>query len=76
MNEWVKAKDRLPNEEGRYLCNVDSPYHEVRLMDFHFKIKYVDKHCNKWTDTAGNPVKTSFVLYWMKLPEKPKVDTE
>lgn len=64
MSEWISVKDRLPEENGRYLCiwedcdkkNIDC----VNFRDGFFP----------WEELLGERL----ITHWMPLPEPPKED--
>ena len=64
IHKWIPVTERLPEEDGRYLCNVKS---------FAFKgsfyitmLKY-----DKGGFIEGH-IYTDDVTHWMELPEPPK----
>jgi hypothetical protein len=60
--EWVNVKDRLPENDGRYLTLCRSTYGGVLIRETLFNNKF------GWIPVIDN-VKFS---HWMPLPDKPK----
>ena len=61
---WIPVTERLPDEEGRYMCNVKS---FAFPGCFYQAILQCDKHGFR----EGN-IYTDDVTHWMPLPEPPK----
>jgi len=57
MMDWIRAKDRLPDKEGQYLC--------VTLINGE---KY--RQLCLWKDDRWYWV--PYVLYWTEIPEIPE----
>ena len=59
VQEWISVKDRLPEEDGYYLCYVESfvfqGSHFITLLNFYVGEGFGD-----------------VVTHWMPLPEPPK----
>ncbi len=68
VQEWISVKERLPEENGYYLCVVCvssvNQRNEYRRMILFWED-------NVWIDMA-NSFRTKKPLYWMPLPEPPK----
>ena len=63
MNEWISAKDRLPETiDPVIVCNEIS---NVYLAWYN----YVD---NLWRYTYRTEIVTHKITHWMPLPEPPK----
>lgn len=56
MSEWIKCKDRMPKEDGRYLITG-------HYWSMHIEILGLTK--GKWDDDYAH------AEYWMPLPETP-----
>lgn len=82
-NEWISTKDKLPNENGKYLC-IPCDYHNgisnrVEIYRFAKNLKKIDKYDFNGNEGAGffdydrdygfYEVK---VAYWLPIPEIPK----
>ena len=67
MNEWISVKDRLPEENGQYLC-VWHYLHEGD-KDFMDCLNFWDG-AFPWENFGSGHV----VTHWMLLPEPPKED--
>lgn len=81
-NEWISTKDKLPDENGKYLC-VPCDYHNgisnrVEIYRFAKNLKNVDKYdfdvakagfFDYDRDYGFYEVK---VAYWLPIPETPK----
>ena len=64
--EWISVKDRLPEEDGYYLCCIKSSLFPDRV--------YIDiLECDKGSFEEGH-IYTDTVTHWMSLPELPKGD--
>ena len=62
--EWVSVEDRLPEEDGYYLCCIKSSLFPDRV--------YIDiLECDKGSFEEGH-IYTDTVTHWMLLPEMPK----
>lgn len=68
MAEWISVKDRLPKENGEYLCVICAYAHGTHKWHKRVILFWED---NLWIDTA-NCFRTKKPLYWMPLPEPPK----
>ena len=64
IQRWIPVAERLPEENGRYLCNVKS---FAFPGCFYQAILQCDKHGFR----EGN-IYTEDVTHWMPLPEPPK----
>ena len=68
VQEWISVKDRLPEENGYYLCEVCfssvSDCKSYRRMILYWED-------NVWIDMP-NCFKTRKPTHWMPLPEPPK----
>ena len=61
---WISVKDRLPDEEGMYLCVFD----DRTIETFEFEGRDLDF----WGVRARNAMlKPCRVTHWMPLPEPP-----
>jgi len=65
MSEWISVKDRLPEEEGEFLCCSNIITDEEHIW---IEICYFYKS-NEWIHYAGED---AFPTHWMPLPEPPK----
>ena len=62
--EWISVDDRLPEEDGYYLCCIKSSLYPDRV--------YIDiLECDKGSFEEGH-IYTDTVTHWMLLPEPPK----
>ena len=64
VQEWISVKDRLPDEDGYYLCNVRS--FAFRGSFYAAMLKY---------DNGGfieGHIYTDDVTHWMPIPMPPK----
>ena len=62
--EWISVDDRLPEEDGYYLCCIKSSLFPDRV--------YIDiLECDKGSFEEGH-IYTDTVTHWMPLPEPPK----
>jgi hypothetical protein len=81
MSNWISVKNRLPEDDGVYLCYCDAyGYGYRRTANFTLHAEHIfDLHYNghegpAWYDydsevgdfTMGN------ITHWMPLPEPPK----
>lgn len=79
MTEWISVEDRLPDEDGKYLCCRSNKY--IGIYSFTQNLRKVDKY-----DFAGKNRKGWYdydsewgyceihsITHWMPLPELPKV---
>ena len=69
VQEWISVKDRLPEEDGHYLCN----YHfgEYPKMTFTQVLDYYATDIvPHFQHTLGDG--SMKVTHWMPLPEPPK----
>jgi len=65
MNKWISVKDRLPEDQGEYLCcsnmkNKDGS-HWIEICYFYIS--------NEWIHYSGDE---AIPTHWMPLPELPK----
>ena len=61
-DRWISIKDKLPDEEGQYLC-ITEPRHG-RIVD-------IELFC------SGGFISRNKITHWMPLPAKPyKVESE
>lgn len=64
VQEWISVEDRLPEEDGYYLCCIKSSLFPDRV--------YIDiLECDKSSFEEGH-IYTDTVTHWMPLPEPPK----
>ena len=64
VQEWISVDDRLPEEDGYYLCCIKSSLFPDRI--------YIDiLECDKGSFEEGH-IYTDTVTHWMSLPELPK----
>ena len=75
--EWISVKDKLPNEDGDYLCCWGNKY--IRIYSFAKNLSKIDRYdfCGKKTgwydlDSEWGYYEISSVTHWMPLPELPK----
>ena len=62
--QWISVEDRLPKEDGYYLCCVKSSLFPDRV--------YIDiLECDKGSFAEGH-IYTDTVTHWMQLPGPPK----
>ena len=62
--QWISVDDRLPEEDGYYLCCIKSSLFPDRV--------YIDiLECDKGSFEEGH-IYTDTVTHWMPLPEPPK----
>ena len=62
--KWISVDDRLPEEDGYYLCCIKSSLFPDRV--------YIDiLECDKGSFEEGH-IYTDTVTHWMLLPETPK----
>lgn len=66
VQEWISVEDRLPENDGRYLCNVQS--FAFPGMFYQAILRY-DK-----VGFRDGSIYTDDVTHWMPLPEPPKMD--
>ena len=60
VNQWISAKDRLPDEDGWYLV---CKHNRVRVAEW-------CKDC--WYNESDLPIDYCTITYWQPLPEPPK----
>lgn len=61
--QWISVEDRLPKEDGYYLCCVKSSLFPDRV--------YIDiLECDKGSFEEGH-IYTDTVTHWMPLPPEP-----
>lgn len=61
MTEWISVKDRLPSEDGEYICTCSHPESTiVTSLSFDNGLFSDDGHGQLWDQ---------FVTDWMPLPE-------
>ena len=64
--KWISVDDKLPEEDGYYLCCIKSSLFTDRV--------YIDiLECDKGSFEEGH-IYTDTVTHWMPLPEPPKGD--
>ena len=64
VQEWISVDDRLPEEDGYYLCCIKSSLFPDRV--------YIDiLECDKGSFEEGH-IYTDTVTHWVPLPEPPK----
>ena len=68
--KWISVEDGLPEENGYYLCWVDTSSVGKRKEYEHRKLYWEE---NLWLSSAKS-FKVEHPLYWMPLPEPPKMD--
>ena len=62
--KWISVEDRMPEEDGYYLCCIKSSLFPDRV--------YIDiLECDKGSFEEGH-IYTDTVTHWMSLPEPPK----
>ena len=66
MSKWISIKERLPNEQGKYLVSVDVGSVDIKkivtIRDFRIKPAYSAFADGDWQKTT----------HWMPLPEPPE----
>ena len=68
--EWISVDDRLPDEEGDYLCLIVDYLGETR-MEVHKLVKWAN--CSNWiANMSSFWEKHNTITHWMPLPEAPK----
>lgn len=81
MGEWISVKDRLPSEDGEYLCCTDFNGHKaMHIYSFAKNLRKVDKYDFKGQNRPGwydydsewGYGEMHGVTHWMSLPELPK----
>lgn len=65
MSEWISVSERLPEEDGHYLCTVTKPEY---IDGIHVKLIY---WCGRWYGYEKREV-----VAWMLLPEPYKAESE
>ena len=64
VQEWISVENRLPEEDGYYLCCIKSSLFPDRI--------YIDiLECDKGSFEEGH-IYTDTVTHWMSLPALPK----
>ena len=66
---WIPVCERLPEEEGFYLCTVGAPYRNPREMIYAPQKWSGESDKRTWRGTDGAYVFDWFVEAWMPLPE-------
>ena len=81
MNEWISVKDRLPDENGKYLCyHRHNCYGYMDVCSFATNLKRVDAYdfygknrCGWYAyDSEYGYYECSYITHWMPLPEEPE----
>ena len=80
MAEWISVKERLPEENGRYLCNIPIYEGYQEVLYFATNLEAVDDYDFYHRNHAGffdyehkyGYCEHSDVTHWMPLPEPPK----
>lgn len=71
VQRWIPVAERLPEENGRYLCNYRFTSHTgitfTQVLDY-----YATDEIPHFQHTLGDS--TMKVTHWMPLPEPPKED--
>lgn len=62
--KWIPVTERLPEADGRYLCNI-------RMFSFPGRFYQAVLPCSKYGFIEGC-VYTNDVTHWMPLPEPPE----
>lgn len=70
--KWILCSERLPEENGRYLCTVGTDYRNPREMYYEPK----GKNNRTWASLDRAYVEDCFVTAWMPLPEPYKAESE
>jgi hypothetical protein len=83
MAEWISVKDRLPEENGRYLCYVKAKRRTGFIGTYGFveNLHEFDEMFFKGENRSGfitdddrlGFVEIENVTHWMPLPEPPKM---
>ena len=79
MAEWISVKDRLPEENGRYLCYIVDGNGYQRMLCFALNLETVDDYDFYHQNYAGfydydseyGYFEYTDVTHWMPLPEPP-----
>ena len=68
--KWIKTKKQLPKNDDFVLAYV---YNPANKLD-NFEVAYYDADEKYWFNNNDMPIDDYgfFVLYWQKLPNKPK----
>lgn len=85
MNMWISVNDRLPTENGKYICCVKG-YVNSRYIDiccFAQCAEKVDKYDFEgrkdpvwyFYDSEYGYCETTNITHWMPLPEMPEEET-
>ena len=64
QTEWIPVKDKLPEEDGRFLTYIENPYN--RQLSYIMVCDYINKSWCPDDETAS-----SNVVAWMPLLEEP-----
>lgn len=79
-NEWISVEDRLPKEDGRYLCYYQAPYcSRITLCGYALDLTKIDDYDflekkSGWYkyDSEYGYYETEAITHWMPLPQAPK----
>lgn len=69
MSDWIRAEDRLPDQDGKYLCVYHFAGGEMQFPDV--RDYYATDDHPHWAHTRGFNI---VITHWMPLPEMPKED--
>lgn len=72
QTQWLPVSERLPKENGRYLCTVGTDYRNPREMNYEPK----GKNNRTWASLDRAYVEDCFVIAWMPLPKPYREDGE
>lgn len=68
-NQWISVEDRLPDEDGRYMCYVKKL--ERGDLDVYMRLLFLDGKW-PWIENKDRDIYNK-VTHWMPLPEPPEV---
>lgn len=81
MAEWISVKDRLPEEDGEYLCFYKNFFDTTGVLILEFALNMRErffspdfKNRSGFCEYVGDGawVEIDCVTHWMPLPEPPK----
>ena len=84
VNEWISVEERLPTEEGRYLCVTEDYYTKPTVYIYNFandlskRCWSIDEKISGWyeCDSEFGNTLVDDVTHWMPLPQAPKGEEE
>ena len=65
MSEWVNAKERLPDEQKRYLVFIPGEFNNTMMV-----ARYAFDHEIPWRGAQAHSA-IEDVTHWMELPKEP-----